>query len=134
MAERRPKSGSLPVLRGGTRRIIGTGGVVACAVCCLSIPGIAAALSAVGLGFLRNDRILFPGPVLCALLMAYSFYRAREQHHRIAPLVVGTLSAIVTLVGLRTAGQAGTVLVIAGGSVLLAVAVWDWRLQRRCAP
>lgn len=133
MAEPVPRSRSLPVLRGGAGRVIGTGGVVACAVCCLSIPGIAAALSTVGLGFLRNDRILFPAAVLCALLMVYSFHKARKQHHRIAPLVVGTLSAMVTLVGLRSAGQAGTVLVVAGGSVLLAVAVWDWNLQRCCA-
>ena len=123
---------ALPVLNNDTGRAIGAAGVVICTLCCLSIPGIAAALAAVGLSFLRNDRILFPGTVLFAALVIVTFVRSRARHRRWAPLGLALAAVAVTLVGLRSPGSRATVLVTIGVVGLLAVIVWDGRLERRC--
>jgi hypothetical protein len=49
---------SLPTGNAKTSRVLGGVGVLACIVGCVSFPGVTAAVSALGLGVLRNNRVL----------------------------------------------------------------------------
>jgi hypothetical protein len=132
MADRPSGRRALPVLTNNSARAIGAVGVAACTLCCLSIPGIAAVLSATGLAFLRNDRILLPGTIIFAALVIVTFFRARAMHGRQAPLLLAVGAVALTIVGLRSSGWLATGLVSSGVVALLVLMVWDARLQRRC--
>jgi hypothetical protein len=131
MSDRASGPRTLPVVSDDTARTVGGLGVVACTLCCLSIPGIAAVLTATGLAFLRDDRILLPGTIIFSALVIFTFVRARARHGRQLPLFLALASAALILVGLRS-GWHTTVLVSSGVAALLALTVWDAWLQRRC--
>lgn len=114
-------------------RLVGGAGALACVLCCVSIPGVVAAISALGLGFLRNDRLLFPAEIVSLVVLAWALARSRARHHRDAPWVLAFASAVVLLVGLRSPAPLGTVAALIGAAGVAAVVFWDWRLQRRCA-
>jgi len=132
MTDRPSGRRALPVLTDNSARTIGAVGVVTCTLCCLSIPGIAAVLSATGLAFLRNDRILFPGTVIFAALVLVTFVRARARHGRQAPLLLALAAVALTLVGLRSSSWLATGLVSSGVVALLVLMVWDAQLQGSC--
>ncbi|MGH7621253.1 MAG: hypothetical protein ACREMU_02845 [Gemmatimonadaceae bacterium] len=66
----------------------------------MSIPSIAAAISALGLGFLRNDRLLLPAEVVSLVILVATFIRSRVRHGRNAPLLFGLASAAWMFLGL----------------------------------
>ena len=121
----------LAIMRSDTGRALGVFGVLACTLCCLSVPGIAAALAASGLSFLRNDRILLPGTILFAAVAIGTLVRARARHGRWLPLVVAIAAIAMVWTGLTAFG--GALLVTVGDLALLGAVVWDSRLHRRCA-
>lgn len=116
----------------GAGRSLGVSGMLACSLCCLSIPGIAAALSAVGLGFLRNDRILFPAAVVFAAVVGWAFHHAWRRHRRPGPGILALAAVVSVLAGFRTASPYGSFLMTSGTVLLLVAAGWDWRVTRRC--
>ena len=132
MADATHRRRQLPILGERMGRWVGAVGVLACTACCISIPGIGAALAATGLGFLRNDRILLPGAVLFAALAAWAFHRSYRAHRRFTPGGVGVAAAVAVLAGLRMPGATGRALIWAGIPLMFAATIWDWRLQRRC--
>lgn len=123
----------LPIAGTNAARVIGGAGALACVLCCVSIPGIVAAISALGLGFLRNDRLLFPAEIVSLIVLAFVLLRSRARHHRDAPLFLGVLAATILVVGLKTRAPLGTVAALTGAFAVVAVVFWDWRLQRHCA-
>jgi hypothetical protein len=125
MSDRPPARRALPILGDDAGRAVGVAGVLACTLCCLSIPGTAAALSAVGLGLLRNDRILLPGTVTFAAIAIATLIRARTRHRRWTPLLVAVVAVALVWAGLRTSG--GAIPVTAGDLALLGAVVWDAR-------
>lgn len=122
----------LPTLDGGAARIVGGAGVLACVLCCVSVPAIISGISALGLGFLRNDRLLFPAETLFAILVVWTLVRSRGLHHQSAPLIVGVVALAVLFFGLETSGPIATLAALAGAVGAAAVMFWDWRLHRRC--
>ena len=116
-----------------TARVLGGLGVLACVVCCVSIPSVVAAISALGLGFLRNDRLLFRAEVVSLIILFFTFARSRTRHHRNAPLLLGLAAAAWTFFGLMSFAPLGTVANLTGSFAVVAVVAWDWRLQKRCA-
>ena len=113
-------------------RVIGGIGILACVLCCVSIPSVVAVISAVGLAFLRNDRLLFPAEVISLMILVVTFVRSRTRHRRSAPLLLGLAAAICMFYGLRTPAPLGTVAALTGALAVVAVVIWDWRLQRAC--
>lgn len=126
-------SRSLPIAGTNPARIIGGVGVLACVLCCVSIPSVVAAISALGLGFLRNDRLLFPAEALSLVILLTTFVRSRTRHGRNLPLLLGVAAAAWMFFGLMTPARLGTVAALTGALAVVAVVVWDWRLQRSCA-
>jgi hypothetical protein len=131
MSEARQTRGGLPILGSDGARSLGLGGVLACTLCCISIPGIAAALSATGLGFLRNDRILLPGTAIFAGIVIVTLVRARLRHHEWGPLLIALGALVLIWVGLLAGG--GARLVTLGDIALVGAVLWDSRLHRRCS-
>lgn len=129
MSDRRP----LPIAGTNTARVVGAGGVLACVLCCLSIPSVVAAISTLGLGFLRNDRFLFPAEIVSVIVLLGTFARSRSRHGRNAPILLGLASAAWMFFGLKSPAPLGTVAAMTGALALVAVVVWDWQLQKRCA-
>jgi len=59
------------------------------ALCCVSIPSVIAAISALGLGFLRNDCLQFPAEVLSLTLRPVTLFRSRRRRERMTPVTAG---------------------------------------------
>lgn len=123
---------SLPIAGMDTVRVAGGLGVLACVLCCVSIPSVVAAISALGLGFLRNDRLLFPAEVISLIVLLATFVGSRRVHHRNAPLVAGLLAAAWMFRGLMSPAPLGTVMALSGAVLVVGIVAWDWHLQRRC--
>lgn len=124
-------------------------------LCCLGLPALVGFLSALGAGFLINDRYL--EPLLAAMLLltlAITGFHLR-RHHQPWPFILSTLAAgsvFFALYGVRwflTASGTGSMsdhmadgmvplpawsLYLAYGAilVLLGAQVWDLWLYRRC--
>ncbi len=77
---------------------IGICGSLFTALCCLGFPALLSVLSAVGLGFLMNDMILFPLLVGFLALTFYGLYRGYQEHGRPRAVVLGGTSAVALLV------------------------------------
>jgi hypothetical protein len=76
---------ALPIAGADAARVAGTLGVLACVFCCVSIPSVIAVISALGLGFLRNDRLLFPAELASLAVLLWALLRSRRRHGRTAP-------------------------------------------------
>lgn len=85
---------------------IGVGGSLFAALCCLGFPALLSIISAVGLGFLIRDAVLIPLLVVFLALTLVGLFLGMRHHRQRWALVLGTVSAIVTLVsiGIRPSG------------------------------
>ena len=79
------------------RDLIGLFGTVITSLCCLGIPAVISLVSAIGLGFLLKDAILVPLLMLFLFITLMGPYLGLRYHSNPWPLVLGTLSALMTL-------------------------------------
>ncbi len=101
---------------------VGLAGSLIAALCCLGVPAVLAVVSAVGLGFLVNDATLLPLLVVFAGVLLLGLGLGVRHHRSPWALILGLVSAIVTVVflfvrysrGLAILGVAGLV----GSSIL----------------
>jgi hypothetical protein len=120
-------------------------------LCCLGFPALVGFLSALGAGFLLNDRYLEPllaGTLLLTLLIAGLHLR---RHHQLGPLLLSVVAAGTVFFAIygttvlphaaggdhMADGMAATpswspYLAYGAIIVLLAAQVWDLWLFRRC--
>jgi|SRR5712692_3507820 len=77
---------------------VGIGGSLFAALCCLGFPALLSILSAVGLGFLIHDAVLFPLLVAFLALTIYGLYRGYQRHGRPGAVMLGGGSAVALLV------------------------------------
>ena len=77
---------------------VGIGGSLFAVLCCLGFPALVSILSAVGLGFLIKDAILFPLLVVFLALTLYGLYRGYQKHWRAGAVLLGAGSAVALLV------------------------------------
>jgi hypothetical protein len=124
----------LPIASTNVARVVGGVGLLACVPCCVSIPSVMAAISALGLGFLRNDRVLFPAEVVSLVILIITILRSRARHGRNTPLVLGIAAASWAFFGLVAATPLSMDAAVTGPLAVVAIVLWDWRLQRRCGP
>lgn len=105
-------------------------GAAVAAACCLGIAPVVTALSALGLGFVLDDRILIPLLVLLLGATAWQLFRDRCRHDRRGPFVVATVGAVLTVTGIW---WSGLVVGLALGAVF-AASGWNlwlvWHLRR----
>ncbi len=139
-------------MRGGGSGLAALAGLFT-TLCCLGFPALVGFLSALGAGFLLNDRYLEPllaGTLLLTLLIAGLHLR---QHHRPGPFLLSLVAAggvffAIYGIGLLPHASGGDSMAdgmtalptwspyLAQGAILilLSAQVWDLWLYRRCAP
>ncbi|MGQ0570639.1 MAG: MerC domain-containing protein [Armatimonadota bacterium] len=77
---------------------IGVTGSLIAALCCLGVPAVIAVASALGLGFLINDATLLPLLLIFLLVLLSGLWLGVRHHRNPLALVVGLVSAVVTVV------------------------------------
>jgi hypothetical protein len=122
-------------------------------LCCVGFPALVGFLSALGAGFLLNDRYLEPGLSATLLLTLLIVGLHLRRHHQPGPFILSLVAAGSTFfaiygIGLlphasgsdhMADGMAATptwspFLAYGAILVLLGAQVWDLWLYRRCAP
>lgn len=109
--------------------IIGATGSTVAGLCCVGMPLVLTALTAVGLGFLASHLIFVPLMVLFLILTGYSLTASRKRHGRKEPLILFGVSAAVIAVTMWFS-SIGFVTGLAG---VIAATVMNIVYQRRCA-
>ncbi len=112
------------------KQLWGSLGSAVAGACCLGFAPVLAGLSAVGAGFLINDLILVPLFVLALAFTTWSLLRARRQHSRNGPLILGAASAVVAFVALWVL----TPLAYLALAALVGASAWDIVLVRHPQP
>ena len=110
-------------------------GAILAALCCAGNGIILAALSAVGLGFLRRDAILWPVMLASLAVAVWGFWQARTGSRWRIPLVLGTLSALSLAAGVIVVHGPPAMTMIYGGAIgLLVATLLNARARRQCEP
>lgn len=111
--------------------LVGIGGALFAALCCLGFPALLSIVSAVGLGFLINDAILLPLLVVFLALILYGLYGGYRRHRKPGAVILGGASAVALLVFLLVfVSRPLAYLAIAG---LVAASVLNVRLRMQRA-
>ena len=111
----------------------GVFGAVFAALCCAGTPLIVSVVSALGLGFLRTDRILWPLMLASLLVALWGFWRGRQMHGSAGPLVLGLAGAVALAAGvIFVHGFPARELIAAGSFALVSATAWNLVARRRC--
>lgn len=108
-------------------QISGSIGSVVTGACCLGFAPFIAGLSAIGAGFLINDRVLIPLFVVFLGITLWGYWASRKRHNRLGPFILGTAAAIIAFAALWFFVP----LAYAGLAALIAASVWDIVLLRQ---
>lgn len=110
---------------------IGIGGSVFAALCCLGVTAAVSLLSAVGLGFLANDRVLIPLLIGFLALAIAGLALDWRHHHHPSALVLGSAAGIGLFLSAVVAQAKPAA--YASIAVLVAASFLNLRLRRRPA-
>jgi mercuric ion transport protein len=121
-------------VKAGTRDAAAVVGAVLAALCCAGTPIIIGGLTALGLGFLRRDGILWPLMLLALAIAVTGFWQGLQTHGRWGPLILGGLGAVSLASGVIVVhGFPAMQMIYGGGLALLVGAVWNTVARRNCA-
>lgn len=117
-------------------RLADSGGVLGAifaALCCAGTPFILAGLSAVGLGFLKNDAILWPLMFASLAMALWGFWVGRRLHGLIGPLALAMVGAIALVAGVVFIhGFPAMQVIWTGVGALVVATLWNISARRRC--
>jgi mercuric ion transport protein len=108
-------------------------GAIFAALCCAGTPIIVSALAALGMSFLRSDRILWPLMLASLLVALWGFRKGMQMHGSAGPLLIGLAGAAALTAGvIFVHGFPAKELIGVGAASLLAATVWNVAARRRC--
>ena len=108
-------------------------GSIFAALCCLGVPWLVAAISAVGLTFLRSDAILWPLMIASVLLALWGMWAGRRAHGSALPFLTGFLSGAALVAGvIFVHGFPAKELIYAGSVGLVGASLWNALARTRC--
>lgn len=108
-------------------------GAVFAALCCAGTPLIVSALAALGLSFLRQDRILWPLMLASLAVALWGFWQGRRMHGSAGPFLLGLAGAAALTAGVIFVHGFPAMELIAAGAVTLVVAtIWNIAARRSC--
>lgn len=111
----------------------GVAGAVFAALCCAGTPVVVSVVSALGLGFLRTDRILWPLMLASLLVALWGLGRGRRMHRSAGPLVLGIPGAVALTAGvIFVHGFPARELIAAGAVSLVCAMIWNRVARRGC--
>jgi mercuric ion transport protein len=121
-------------LKPASRDAAGVVGAVLAALCCAGTPFIIGGLSALGLGFLRKDGILWPAMLLSLSIAVAGFWRGARTHGGWGPFAIGAIGAMSLAAGVIVVhGFPAMPMIYAGAAALVVAAVWNGYARRQCA-
>jgi len=115
----------------------GLSGTAITAACCLGIPVILSAMTAVGFGFLLHDAFLLPMFAGFIALSLWVLYRSGRKHEALseeamAPFWTGSIGAAVSIIGLgfTVTGvlPVAVILVYIGLALFVVANIWDFMI------
>lgn len=111
-------------------------GSVFAALCCAGTPLVVGVVSALGLGFLRSDGILWPLMLISLAVALWGFWKGRQLHRSAGPLVLGLCGAAALTAGvIFVHGFPAMELIYAGAGSLVCATLWNLVARRsRSAP
>lgn len=112
----------------------GVFGAVVAALCCAGTPIVVGVLGAIGLGFLRQDAILWPLMLVSLSIALWGFWEGRSTHRRSGPLFLASAGAASLASGVMFVHGFPAMPMIYGGALMLVSAVgWNIYARRVCA-
>lgn len=109
----------------------GVAGAIVAALCCAGTPIVVGVLSAVGLGFVRKDAILWPLMLASLAVALWGFWAGFQRHRKAGPPALGVAGAVSLACGVILVHGFPAMQMIYGGSLALVVAtVWNVRARR----
>lgn len=118
-------------------RIAGSAGVtgaILASLCCAGAPIILSVLAALGLSFLRNDRILLPFIGISLAVALWGFWQGRRIHGASGPLLLAVSASAALVAGVVFVhGFPARVLIGIGAIGLVVATVWNVGLRLRPA-
>ena len=101
-------------------------GAIFAALCCAGLPVILSVLTAIGLGWLRRDAILWPLMFISLAIALWGLEAQRRLHHASGPLVLALLGAIALVAGVVFVHGFPARLLIDGGALaLIGSTLWN---------
>ncbi|MBL8984441.1 MAG: MerC domain-containing protein [Gemmatimonadetes bacterium] len=120
-------------MRAGIRDAAGVFGAILAALCCAGTPFIMAGLTALGLGFLRKDGILWPVMLLSLAVAVTGFWRGARTHGHWGPFGIGGAGAISLAAGVIIVhGFPAMEMIYVGAAALVIAAGWNSYARRHC--
>lgn len=116
---------------GGWADSAGVIGAVLAALCCMGAPIIVGVLTAIGLGWVRRDAILWPLMFLSLGVALWGLSSDRRRHRTAGPLVVAGIGAIALVAGVVFVhGPPARVLIYTGAIALVVATLWNIVVRR----
>jgi mercuric ion transport protein len=101
-------------------------GAIFAALCCAGLPVILSVLTAIGLGWLRQDAILWPLMFLSLGVALWGLEAQRRSHHASGPLILAVAGAIALVAGVVFVHGFPARLLIDGGALaLIGATLWN---------
>lgn len=125
------EAGSLEKRSGGLVDVAGVFGAIFAALCCAGTTVVVSVVTALGLGFLRQDALLWPLMIISLVVALWGFWRSARVHQNSGPLLLGSIGAISLASGVIFVHGFPAMQLIYGGALLLVtVTVWNVWLRR----
>ena len=104
----------------------GVFGAIFAALCCAGVPLVVTVLSAVGLSFVRKDAILWPLMATCLVIALWGWWRGRQVHGAVGPLLLAAVGAVALVAGVVFIHGPPAMTVIWGAvAALLVATIWN---------
>ena len=108
-------------------------GAVFAALCCAGTPVVVSVVSALGLSFLRSDRILWPLMLVSLMVALWGFWKGQQMHRSAGPLILGLCGAFALTAGvIFVHGFPARELIGAGAVSLVCATIWNIVARRSC--
>ena len=111
----------------------GVCGAIFAALCCAGTPLIVTGITALGLGFLRRDSILWPLMLLSLVVAQIGFWQGWRAHRRPWPFLLGGISGVSLAAGVIVVhGPPAMTMIYAGAIGLVLATAWNIWARRSC--
>ena len=103
------------------------------ALCCLGVAWIVAALTAVGLSFLRADPILWPLMIVSIFVALWGMWRGKRTHGSLGPFLLALIAGVALVAGvIFVHGFPARELIYGGSAALIGATAWNVMARTRC--